>query len=480
MRIPFVGPAYTSRSTNVNAQICMNLYPEVDESGKNVIALYGTPGLTTKATATAAAVVRGFKVIGSTVYAVSGNKLYKYNTSYAETELGTLVSSTGVVSFADSQTQLLLVDGTDGYVVTIATDAFATISDPDFPANPSRAAFVDGYFIVNDDSTQKFYIATDATAWDALDFASAEASPDDIVSMLADHRELWAFGENSTEVWANSGNPDFPFERITGAFIETGCVAKHSVAKMDNSVFWLGADEKGDGVVHRADGYTPKRISTHAIEFAIQNYATISDAIGWTQQQEGHSFYWLTFPTASATWVYDAATQLWHQRAYRDPGDGSQDRHRANCYAFFNRTHLVGDHSNGKIYELDLDVYADAGDTMTSLRASGHIFDKEEQRFMFHHRLQIDIEAGVGLVSGTGSDPQIQLRWSDDGGHVWSSWHYADVGSFAAIGEIGEYKRRAIWNRLGQSRDRIYQVQITDPVKRVIIGANLRATMGSS
>ena len=486
MIIPFVGPAYVDRSNNVNYSRCINWYLETDRTAKQPVALYGTPGLTTKQTATNAAAIRGARTVGANLYVASGNKLYRYNTSYGETELGTLSTSSGPVSMENNLTQLMAVDGTDGYIVTLSSGAFATISDPDFPASPDRVAFDDQYFIVNDNGTEDFYISSlaDGSAWDSLDSASAEGFPDDIVTLIADHRELWLFGENTTEVWANTGNPDFPFERISGAFIETGCAAAAAVTKADNSVFWLSADERGRGMIYRADGYTPKRISTHAIEFAIQGYSSISDCIAWSQQQDGHTFVWFTFPTGDATWVYDAAASadmgqpIWHQRAYTNPPDGVLKRHRANAYAFFNGEHIVGDHTNGKLYELDLGVYADAGDEITSLRGSPHIWDKENQAKMFHHYLHIDIESGVGLVSGDGSDPQIQLRWSDDGGHTWSSWHYADIGSFAAIGAIGEYKKRARWNRLGSARDRLYETQITDPVKRVIVGATLHATKG--
>lgn len=481
--IPFIGQAYTSRSLNVNAQRCVNLYPEVDETGKNVMALYGTPGLTTKATATAAASVRGMWVSGSSLYVVSGNKCYKYNTSFVETELGTLTTSTGVVHFAENPTQIMLVDGTDGYIITIATDAFAAIADADFTSiSPTHVVFIDTYFIVNDSGTQRFYISAqnDGTSWDALDFGSAEGLPDDNVALLADHRELWLFGDETSEVHADSGNTDFPYERISGAFVEQGCAASHSVVKMDNSVFWLGKNRYGQGIVWRAEGYTPRRVSTHAIEYAIQGYSTISDAIGFAYQQEGHTFYVLTFPTASKTWVFDAATMMWHERAYMTPADGSLVRHRANCYAFFNGAHLVGDHTNGKIYELDPDVYSDAGDEIKALRASPFHYDKDALAMIFYHRIQVDIEAGVGLVSGNGSDPQIILRWSDDGGHTWSNEHYADAGSFAAIGSIGEYKKRAKWDMCGAGRGRVIEVSITDPVKRVLIGASALFTMGTS
>lgn len=430
----FVGPSYTDRSVNVNAMRTLNFYPELDRLGKHPIALYGTPGLDLKVTDAAASVCRGAITIGSSLYIVCGSKLRKYNTSFSPTTIGTLNTSSGWVSLAASPTELMLVDGTDGYVVTLSSDAFAVVSDGDFPASPDVVGWLDGYFLVNNNGTDRIYFSDSANSWDALDYFSAEGSPDDLISIFVDHREMWLSGAKTTEVWFNSGaNPDAPFERIQGAFIEEGCAAKASVAKMDNSVFWLGKNDMGSGVIWRAVGYQPKRISTHAVEFAMQGYSTISDAIAYTYQQDGHSFYVITFPTADKTWCYDAATEMWHERCWRNPDTGAEHRHRSNCYAYFNGEHIVGDWEDGRIYALDPDTFDDDGDPILSLRASGHIYDKEEQRTMFHHRLQVDIESGVGLTSGQGSDPQIMLRWSNDGGHTWSGYHYADVGSF----EIG-------------------------------------------
>jgi hypothetical protein len=210
------------------------------------------------------------------------------------------------------------------------------------------------------------------------------------------------------------------------------------------------------------------------VEFAIRSYATISDAISYTYQDEGHSFYVLVFPSANATWVFDAATNLWHERAYRNTISGDLERHRSNCHVYFDRQHIVGDYRNGRLYELDLDTYSDNGDPLLALRACRHASDKDDLANMFHHRLQIDIEAGVGLITGQGSDPQFMLRWSYDGGHTWSNYHYRGMG------KIGEYSRRALWNRLGKSRDRIYEATISDPVKRVIVGANLRVSKGTA
>jgi len=289
------------------------------------------------------------------------------------------------------------------------------------------------------------------------------------VGIIADHRQLWVFGTDSVEVWYNAGSADFPLERIQGAFNEIGCVSAYSIAKLDNGLFWLGTDARGQGIVYRANGYTGTRVSTHAIEYAIAQYGNISDAIAYTYQQEGHAFYVLTFPSGNATWVYDVSTQAWHERAGFDAGQFM--RHRSNCQCNFGGNIIVGDFENGNLYRFDLDVYADNGGVQKWLR-SWRALPPGENNFKrtAHHTLQLNAETGVGLNTGQGSDPQVMLRWSDDGGHTWSNEHWASMG------QIGQYGYRTFWRRLGMTlklRDRVYEVSGTDPVKIAITGAEL-------
>lgn len=407
--------------------------------------------------------------VGGRLFAVIGAGFYEVGAAGAVTALGSLLTASGAVSMADNGLQVVAVDGAHGYSYTLASATFAQIVDPDWPA-ADRIDFVDGYFLLNDTGSGRFFItALYSTDVDALDFATAEGAPDPLVSLIVDHREVWLFGTESTEVWFNSGAANFPFERIAGAFLEMGCAAPQSIAKADNSVFWLAADKRGQGLVVRAAGYAPQIISTRAVEFAVGSYADISDAIAYTYQQDGHTFYVLTFPTAGATWSYDATTGVWHERA--GWANGAETRHRSNCYAFCFGKHLVGDFENGRIYEMRLDAYDDDGEPLRALRRTRH--QHAQGKRLFWSSLQVDIEAGVGLVSGQGSDPQMMLRWSNDGGKTWSSEHWAGMGA------LGEYSRRAIWRRLGASFNRVYEVVITDPVKRVFIDAWAEAEMGA-
>jgi hypothetical protein len=505
MKTPILGSAYVARSVNAADNRMVNMFPEViPEGGKEPAFLNRAPGLKFLATI-GNGPVRGLWVLKADptrAFVVSGNQFFEIDSNYTATLRGT-VGGTGPVSMVDNGTQIFIAANPNGYIFNTSTNVFAQITDPDFPGAVT-VAYLDGYFIFNPPNSQRFYLTAllDGTSVDPLDFASAEGSSDGLVALIVDHRELWLFGTDSIEVWYDAGLSDFPFVRIQGAFNELGCAAPYSVAKLDNGLFWLGSDARGKGIVYRAEGYTGKRMSTHAVEWQIQQYGDISDAIGYTYQQDGHAFYVLIFPSANTTWVFDVATQAWHERAGFVNGDFT--RHRSNCQMAYNGEVIVGDYQNGNIYSFDLDVYADNGQIQKWLRSWRALpTGQNNLKRTTQHSMQLDCESGVGLngidpddpldwffsttngnqiITNTGdflmfsptttegANPEVMLRWSDDGGHTWSNEHWASMG------RIGQYGRRVFWRRLGMTlklRDRVYEVSGTDPVKVVIVGAEL-------
>jgi hypothetical protein len=485
----------------------INLFPEiVPEAGKEPAFLQRAPGLRLLASV-GSGPVRGLWAFGGYGYVASGNTLYRVNSSWQVTTIGTL-TGTGPVSMADNGTQLFIACNGPSFIYNASLGAFSQITDPDFPGAVT-VGYLDGYFVFNEPTSQRIWVTSllDGTSVDPLDFASAEGSPDGLVSLIIDHREAWLFGTNSVEVWYDSGAVDFPLTRIQGAFNEIGCAAAFSVARLDNGLFWLGADARGRGIVYRANGYTGQRISTHAVEWQIQQYGNLADAVGYTYQQDGHAFYVLNFPTANTTWVYDVSTSAWHERAGWDAVTGTFLRHRSNCQMSFANEIVVGDYENGNIYALDLDVYADNGTAQKWLRSWRALpTGQNNLKRTAHHTLQLDCETGVGLnvydppeivetvlgflsaengsiiITENGvplvvtssavltTSPKVMLRWSDDGGHTWSNEHWT------SIGRVGEYGHRAFWRRLGMTlklRDRVYEISGTDPVKIAIMGAEL-------
>ena len=503
MKTPILGATYEARSVNAADSRMVNLFPEiVPEGGLEPAFLSRAPGLRLLTTC-GTGPIRGMWQTTTYGYVVSGTELYHVDATWTATKLGD-VTGTGPVSIADNGIQLFIACNPDGFIYNMLTGVFQQITDPDFPG-AITVSYLDGYFVFNEPDSQRFWITAifDGTDIDALDFASAEGSPDGLSSLIVDHRELWLFGTNSIEVWYDSGGADFPFSRIQGAFNEIGCAAPYSVAKLDNGLFWLGSDARGRGIVYRANGYTGQRISTHGVEWHIQQYANIGDAIGYTYQQDGHAFYVLVFPDAKTTWVYDVATGSWTERASWI--NSAFDRHRGNCQMAFADEIAIGDFENGNVYAFDLDVYDDNGSVQRWLRRWRALpTGQNDFKRSAHHSLQLDCETGVGLdglepgdvlflmtqnsdylltesgnylvedfVATVGVDPQVTLRWSDDGGHTWSNEHWRSMG------KIGQYGYRTIWRRLGMTvklRDRVYEITGTDPVKIAIMGAELQAS----
>jgi hypothetical protein len=351
-----------------------------------------------------------------------------------------------------------------GLTVTVeilAGDTLTQITDDVFQGAVT-CGFIDGYVVFNQPNSQQFWITNlYSTVINPLGFASAEGNPDNLFSLLVDHREIWLFGDTSTEVWYDSGNANFPFSFIQGAYISHGIVAPFSAVRLDNTTFWLGNDEFGSGIVWRANGYSPVRISNFALEQAIQRYPTITDAVAWTYQQDGHAFYVLNFPSGDATWVYDAATGMWHERAYLgtlEANDGALHRGRPICHSFAFGKHLVGDWETGYLYQLTPAVFDDDTREVKRLRRAPYI-NSENKRIKFS-QFELAMEVGQGNPAAVDPvnppaepvDPQIILRWSDDGGFTWSNEHAVSMGV------SGQYRQRVIWRRLGQSRQRIFEV----------------------
>ena len=537
MQTPILGSAYTARSVNAADNRMVNLFPEVvPEGGKQPAFLQRAPGLPLRATV-GTGPIRGLWQHNSYLYVVSGDTFYQVSSSYVATAKGTVLGS-NLVTMADNGTQIMIAADPAGYIYNTSTGVFAQITDPDFPG-ASVVDYLDGYFVFIEPNSQRIWVTAllDGTSVDPLDFVSAEGDPDNVISMIVDHREVWLFGKNSTEVWYNAGLSDFPLVRIQGAFNELGCAARYSVAKMNNQVYWLGADDRGRGIVYVANGYQGQRISTHAVEWQIQQYGSMTDAIGFTYQQDGHSFYVLVFPTAAKTWVYDASTGAWHERA---GWDNQWTRYRAQAQVFYNNENLVGDYENGNLYAFDLNNYSYHGEVQRWLRSWRALpTGQNNLRRTAQHSLQLDCETGVGLTGQaayaaqdlaaedgalliaeyvqndlvTESGDTLVTEPSDApdvlvdtptpayatslpvyltttatsatiGYDPQAMLRWSDDGGhtwsnehWRSMGKIGEYGYRTIWRRLGMTmkiRDRVYEVSGTDPVKIAIMGAELQ------
>ena len=489
----FVGPSYVSQSLRAADQRCVNWYVENIEVGNETFqtALYPTPGFATHETFTESP-VRGmieqngrcFAVVGQTFYEV-----FKDPSTTTAVAHGTVAFDTNPATMAanvDAGDQIFITSGGQGYVYTLSTDAFALVNGSGGASLAlEQCDFLDGFFLGLDADTSTLRISdlNAGQTWDDTQYAQRTAGSDPWQSMVVTHRDIWLFGKQTTEVWYNAGASPFPFAAIPGAFLEQGISAPFSAKRVGNTVMWLGGSEDGVGVVWRANGYSPERVSTHAVENSIQGYAragiSISDAVAWTYQEDGHLFYGLNFPTAKATWVFDATTELWHERGTWDSDAVSYKAWQPQYCVYAFGKHLVGDRETGTIHEMSIDKFNDVGGVpIRRIRRTPHV--ASDNNWMFYNSLQLAMQTGIGLTEGDsadppvqGSDPQVMMRWSDDGGETWGNEHWAGAG------KIGEYGARAIWRRLGRGYDRVYEIIVSDPVPWRITGAYLDLTVSA-
>ena len=490
----FIGGAYQAANVMQDDQTLINWYVEIDRSqeAKSPLALLGCPGLASINTSYSGE-VRGVHVMpGSQVaYWVIGTTVVKMTiataatalapASFAFTTIGSISSSSGQVCMRDNGVAgvLAIVDGISMYVCQTGTGKFFVCSDPNV-INPTRIAEIDGYFIWNSAGSQKFNVSP--AYWNGTDpfdgtwFALKDDSADNLVSLIEHQRQLWLIGESTSEVWINTGNSSItgvasqPFSRLEGAMLQVGCKAPNSVVRTGPALMWLGASDRGENYVVQTQGYLYQAISNPALSYALTQYNVTSDAFAFTYTEEGHEFYVLTFPTQDVNWTYDLTTGFWHQRQSTDASNNNH-RQRANCIAVIGNQRLVGDYQNGTIWRQSRAYFTDGALPLIASRRSPYVWDGDDRNRVRNYRLQVEFTPGVGLSTGQGSNPQMMLRWRDENG--WSNQR------FIPIGKIGETANRAIARRLGASRYRVYEVAISDPVRRDVVGASLRS-MGTA
>ena len=531
--VPLFGIGNQAKSVNVSAQDRLNLYVEVNtDAEKHVITMYGTPGLSSFVDF-GAFPSRGWYRLGNFNYIVNRDKLYRVANDGSFVVLGTLLTNAGRVDISDNGVQIIIVDGPNGYiylvdpqvqtistitrVTTTATlttaaahglstgmqitvsgaspaqyngtftvtvtgnntltyvmgsdpgssaspvgtyavaSAFARITDPDFPG-ASTVTFLNQRFIITEPDSGKFWCSQllDGSAFDGLDFATAEFAPDNLVRCMADAGQLYLFGTTTTEIWGDSGAADFPYAKVGGGAVEWGLDARWSLAKYMNSLAFLGRNRLGQVQVCLMAGAQVQPISNPQVEAQFSTYGDTSNATGFAYMVNGHPFYQINFPTVGKSWLYDGQSKCWSRL------ESSGGLHRIQGAVQLLGSIYGADYKNGKLYKIEPDVYTDDGQMIVREFTSRHLATGD---FTHLPELWIEMESGVGLQAGQGSNPKIMMQISRDGGKTWGNelWR--------SLGEVGEYKKRAKWNRLGRFYDGVFKFRVTDPVKTTFVHA---------
>ncbi|MFW1971075.1 hypothetical protein [Acinetobacter bereziniae] len=394
IKLPLVGPAYKMQAQSMSCQNCINWYPQTIEypNGSRVAALMPTPGLK-KIFQGVTSAVRGLHVLSNgALLAVIGNKLYHSKANKFDlTEIGS-ISALGTVRFADNGRVALIVNGTYTYSLDLKKLTLTRLSGSAIPRS-THVAFLDGRFVFNKANTGQFHWSDlYSTNVNALSYATAESTPDNVTAIIKfNSTELWLFGSQSVERYYGTGSANAPFSRLSGGAMSFGCLAPDSIVSLSTGVIWLGVSEFGGSQIVMSAGGIPERISTHALEEEIASFSKTTDAMAYAYQMEGHVFYVISFPSANVTFCFDVSTGLWHQRSFAN-AQGLHERHRSQHHAYFNNIHIVGDYHNGKLYQLDNNIFTDDGELILRERtAQAIITDQKLTRF---NQLQIICETG--------------------------------------------------------------------------------------
>lgn len=493
-RLPLLGGAYKPRSVIANCQRCINLYPEQNPRDAPVpLTHYQRPGLRPLATGINAPVRCIYRASNGNGYCVIGSNVYSVSPSWQLTQLGSITPGINTpANMIDNGVTIVVVDGSpNGWTIDLGSNAFLQLSDSTgLFRGATRGDYLDTFLLFNvpgGDSNEFISTLSGTTTFQGSDpttatggyYAFKTAYPDPLQTLIVNYHQLYLIGQLKSEVWFNAGGATFPFQMQTGVYHEHGTVAKYSVAAADASVFLLGQDLQGQGVVFRFIGYDSIRISNHALEYQIRKMAGsvgIEDAIGYVCQIDGHYFYTLHFPKGDQTWVYDDTIKdpllAWHQEGWTDPDTGFLHRHRANCHGFINGTNVVGDWQNGTLYAMDLDTYTDtvAGNicSIQWLRTFPHVSSGEIEFGPYGKRpipadgrriqftaFMLDLECGLAPTGSDGLPPRVALRYSDDRGRTWSH------DTLQPGGEIGQYLTWPTWRGLGIARDRVFEAEYT-------------------
>jgi len=479
MKIPFVGPSYVYRSVNFDSQRAINCYPAKSKTGtsKSQFIMCPTPGKTEYLTLPLQP-IRGFYITSAgRAFAVAYDMLYEVLEDSEYTPRGQISTYTGNVSMSDNGLELIIVDGSpDGWILDLSSGTFTQIDTSGAGVGFLGAVtvcFIGGYFLCNEPDSGIYFISNiyDGLTWDALDFANAEGSPDNLVAVVNVHQQVALIGSNTVEFLVDTGASPFPLEVVQGVFLEYGCTAPFSVQQSANTIFWVGSDKSGANIVWMADGYQPRRISTEAIEAYLSRYDT-SNTSSYSYQEDGHYFYVLNISGAPTTLVYDITIDQWHERGFWNVNVGAYQADRALFHVFAFGKHLVSDRETGVIYEQSLNYTQDNGNLIRRQRTMPYFYDDLE--YLYFSFFQIDMQTGVGTNTGSNENvnPQAILDWSDDGGHSWSNEIYTSIGA------LGDYIARVIFRRLGRSRQRVFRVTIMADIPVYMIAAHIKVEKG--
>jgi hypothetical protein len=482
----------------INAEFTGNWYESYNPGSPSVKALLPTPGANlhvTIAEAGSTDEVRAAFNIRGFAYFVVGSRIIQMSPTESYITLNSISTSSGYVGIEANESQIIFVDGANGYLWNGST--LVQITDEDFPASPGAVTYLDGFFIVAQTSSNSFFVSAigNGASWDASQFANLTTKPDKLVSVSVLKRRLFVLGQTTTEIWYNAGAPGFPFARDNNFSFEFGCAAAGSVANGEGYLIWLGQTENGVGSIMMTTGADIRPVSTPQVDLAIQSYERFDDARAYIYKINGHVFYVISFPTADVTWVYDATTDKWFNQFMVD-----DSRYFGQCHTFFNNKHYVGHYKAPKIYEVSREYTNNDGELIKRIRV-GKTFEPQDGKRLCMNYFEVRFRQGLGLkplpvddfyttpdgavykdpegnpyttsdfdpasLRRMDDDVRAYLSYSSDGGKTYGNQVYQKMG------KVGQYEWRTVWNRLGMCDRFTPRLMVVEDMDVIVTGANV-------
>ena len=480
---PLITSSYnkeTSKTTGSQQLVNMYLEEVPNYSMDTAMVAIGTPG-TSLWLDLSGNCVRGAIVYDNVAYVVVDSTLYQVNPDKSHSSVGTLDTSSGRVTIVAILGQLEIADGYHTYNYNIGSNTFAQVTTGSLPANVTQIAAMDGYFIFLTPNSQQVWISdnNDGTSITATHFFNSNSSYDLVVNAQVCNGLLYFFNQYTTSIWSDTGQITIAFSPVQGGVHNIGCAAQYTPMTILDSVYFLAQDARGILGIAMLSGMNMTVLQNRAFAERVNNFDNYTDAYSWTDTINGHTIYNITFPTAHTyrgeTWSYDTTTQVFFQRTTYNLSAAfypDYDRHIANCSFQLGGITIVGDFQSGKLFHLDPNTYTDNGNPIERIIVSPNFVLNNS--FFRIYKLDVDLEKGIGLATGQGSDPIINLQFSRDKGNTWSNL----LARHAT--PMGDYRSRVRWCALGGGRAFTVKLTMSDPVKWIIASSSLEMEIESN
>lgn len=465
------GEGIYSKSAVVTRQRRLNCYLEVRKDGdKSTIVLYGTPGMGFAFNASTPLNFPARGIIGNrtALYEVAGNQILSLSASGGTLFSGILGTSFGTVGMALNPTQVIIVDGSAGYIYTPGASTVAPIG-ASFPNGARTVTQCNGFFLCELPGTNEIFVSAvnDGTTWNGLSFFAAVQYTDGISAVDSLGGLVIAFSSGHVEFWQNVSSIPQPFQYITNSALEYGLAAVYARAHVADSIVFLCQTREGGIQVARIYGYQVKIVSTSDVDNILQSIASgvgVSDATMLVYQQDSHKFVQLTLPSANnglgRSLLYDVTEDTWGEtQTGIAPGLGA--RHIGNFSAVAYGKTFITDAASGNLYTPSPTVYQDNGNViLRELVTKTGINDFNRYRVS---AMYFDMETGVGLANPAlqGYAPVVSIERARD---------MRDFGParIVPLGRIGQVITRIMTRRWGTGRAFTYRLRMTDPVPFVV------------